>query len=1524
MLAAVTAISVAAAPLAKRVKAPTAETTQLQAAATKVQMKAPAKTDARTRVLKPQVRTAETRNPANLFRATATRTNIPVKAPYKINAKADAALPDFLGSMTWSDAWNDADEYAIGLYSIPTNATQTFDLKFLGPNANYGGVLVDNVYYTCDVLAYGSWILGVYYVGYDINTGEEVYNTDFSYYTLSMTYDSTTGNVYGVANIEDQLVLVKISFNEEELGLEPVSVVEPETMGLWNSIACDANGQLWGIFANYEIEGESPVCTSSTLYKIDKTAGTLTKIGDTGFDCTYMSDATFDLKTNKLYWTVSPAAGTGFLTEVNTSTGAAEVLYSFPLNEEVTGLAIPAPAADDKAPAAVTDAKAEFANGELSGTVSFNAPATLFDGTPATGALTYSIQANGEEVAAGNTTFGSAVSADVTMTQNGSYTFTITVANETGSSPKTQIKNVYVGKDTPAAPAVTATYDSASNTATVSWTAVTGSVNGGYMDASAITYTVTRYPGADVVAQNITETSVSDVLPEPEGLTKFYYEVVATCDGLASAAGVSEYIVVGSGLVPPFTVTFDDAEDLDLFTIIDANGDGKVWEFYNGYVRMNYNSSIDMDDWLISPPVKLEAGKVYDVLADIWAQNSSYKERIEVKIGKTPTVDGMTTIVLAPTEIKTTSGDPYKLSKPVIVDESGSYYIGFHGISDKDMFYLCLKNFGVTAPRSSDGPAAVTDLSVTADPTGAFNVTVSFVTPDKSINNNPITSLDKVELSRDNEIIKTWDNPAAGTPLSFNDVLDKGGDYLYSVVAYNAEGAGLAVESSVFVGFDYPEVPSNVTLVETENPGEITIAWDPVTKDVRGNTLPASEVTYQVYSIDGYYRDPVSEKISETSYTFQAVEPGKQDFVQYLVFAYSSGGESDGRYTPFKPVGTPFTTFSMSSLDDLRTYPLALNTAGGAEWKVGTNETFTDIPEAADGDGCYLYMNGQYLEQSAELYTGKIDLTDTPAPGMVIYCMPLALDDINPINITVTDLASGESTVVFSKLVNETGAPMTWNKVTIDLAAYAQKTVQFTLESIIKDYAVVVIDGWKLVSLLNNDLSVASVAAPGKVKAGEAYTVDVTVTNEGLKDAGAFSVELYADGELYDTKAVESLAADGKTTLKFDAAFSALATEAVTYTAKLVYAADENPDNNESESVTVTPIVSTLPAAANLNGTGVEGGVQLKWNEPDLNSVVAEAVTEDFENGNSFSATYGDWIFVDLDNSPIGGFSTLEIPGITAGVTTGSFWIWDNDAINLGDYAGSFIAHSGTKYLFAFYRDDFGVSNEWAISPELDGSAQTISFYAKSYSSKYPEKIKMCYSTGSTDPSDFTVVKTINTVAGDWTLYEFDVPAGAKRFAINSCSEDAFMLMVDDVTFVPANSTADLEIKGYDVYRDGVKINDAPVEECLYLDANVEDGKTYEYAVVVVYNKGLSAVSDVISVLYQASGIESIYGGVLTITTAKGSIVVTGADGQAVAVHTVDGKTIFSGQGQAKTVIPAQQGVYVVKAGKTVKKVLVK
>lgn len=161
--------------------------------------------------------------------------------------------------------------------------------------------------------------------------------------------------------------------------------------GNWNAVAFDADGQLYGINKVNNSEG---YCVSSTLNRIDKASGAVTPIGETGMQPEYMSSAAFDRSTGRLFWSVAPADNTGLLAEINVATGAAATVYNFPNNEEVLGLYVPAPAADADAPAAVTDLKANFTGGSLSGTVSFTAPTTLFNGTPGVSALTYEIRAN--------------------------------------------------------------------------------------------------------------------------------------------------------------------------------------------------------------------------------------------------------------------------------------------------------------------------------------------------------------------------------------------------------------------------------------------------------------------------------------------------------------------------------------------------------------------------------------------------------------------------------------------------------------------------------------------------------------------------------------------------------------------------------------------------------------------------------------------------------------------------------------------------------------------------------------------------------------------------------------------------------------------------------------------------------------------------------------------------------------------------------------------------------------------------
>ena len=81
------------------------------------------------------------------------------------------------------------------------------------------------------------------------------------------------------------------------------------------------------------------------------------------------------------------------------------------------------------------------------------------------------------------------------------------------------------------------------------------------------------------------------------------------------------------------------------------------------------------------------------------------------------------------------------------------------------------------------------------------------------------------------------------------------------------------------------------------------------------------------------------------------------------------------------------------------------------------------------------------------------------------------------------------------------------------------------------------------------------------------------------------------------------------------------------------------------------------------------------------------------------------------------------------------------------------------------FRADDGAVDDWAISPKLSGKAQTISFYAKSYSNLYRENVEVLYSTTGTDTDDFKSVDVFQSIPQEWTEYRFDVPEGAKYFA---------------------------------------------------------------------------------------------------------------------------------------------------------------
>ena len=136
-----------------------------------------------------------------------------------------------------------------------------------------------------------------------------------------LAFDVKTGFLFGSAYDGSNSLLVKV--NPSNGGATLVGTICP---GIIIGIACDSAGNLYGINLN-----------DDNLYSINKSTGAGTVIGPLGVNINYAQDIAFDRDKNKLYGVLY--ASTGALAEINTSTGQATILTTFP--QELAGFAIP-------------------------------------------------------------------------------------------------------------------------------------------------------------------------------------------------------------------------------------------------------------------------------------------------------------------------------------------------------------------------------------------------------------------------------------------------------------------------------------------------------------------------------------------------------------------------------------------------------------------------------------------------------------------------------------------------------------------------------------------------------------------------------------------------------------------------------------------------------------------------------------------------------------------------------------------------------------------------------------------------------------------------------------------------------------------------------------------------------------------------------------------------------------------------------------------------------------------------------
>lgn len=1430
-------------------------------------------------------------------------------ADYRPAASAAAELPEIYGCVIYADGWT-LQNNEMGVYRIGTSDAVPFvRMGTQRIDATNGGVAVGDTYWACySVEVYGMQM--VYVLSYDTKTWEEKsYNIyDVPVVATGVTYDRVTDKVYGCFLSDDAKSYV---FGTVDYAKGKRTAICPLER-LWSAVACTRNGVLYAI----DELGD--------LYTVDKTTGAMTIIGKTGLVATNPSSACIDYRSGRMFYALT-ADPNGYLYEIDLTTARPTLLYHFPKNQEVTGMFIPMPDAADEAPDEVTDLTLDFPAGTLSGKVSFTCPTTTFDGNPATGAVSYVVEADGMTVAQGETAFGAKVEAPVTMSAPGNYTFSVYLYKGSFNGPAVEA-TMFVGNDLPKTPSLTATM-AANGEITLSWEPVQESVNGGYIDLDALTYTVTRYPDGKVLAEGTRQTQLTDTPSSDGALTGYYYTVVARAGGYASAAATSQKFWLGF-VTPPYTARFTNMASYDVFTIVDANNDGTTWGWNSRYnaLAVPFNRSNNTDDWLISPPLKLQKGKMYMYTATMHTYLGN-PETVEIRWGKTPDAKGLDRALMAPTEIKNRNAEDYSFY--LLPEEDGIYYVGIHGISPAaESWYLFADAVSVGAGVEADIPDAPTEFTVTPDYGGEVKASITFRAPVTAVNGTSLTTITRIEVRRDGTKITEFANPAPGASLEYTDTPSEAGYHKYDAVAYNATGAGKRVETTVFVGANEPARPTGVKITETSNPGEVTISWNAVSTDKDGKALNPSLVTYTILAAgSGEDAVNVAENISGTSYTFRAVGAGEeQQFVGYAVRAQTAGGTSLMAPTDIIPAGQAYETPYEESLMQGFAATLLRSVDGDAVWSIYDDNS--GIP-TYDHDGGMAAMFGELYGSDATLYSGKISLKNVTNPALTLYAYNIAGDDadLNEVEISISDGITGFSkakTAVMSQLGSADG----WYPVVVPLEAWAGKEIQFAIRGVTRTRKFTLVDKICVGTMPAYNLRAGMIAAPSTVKPDAEFEVTAAVENMGLETASGYSVALLRNGKEVAKESPEPLACGETAVVRFPQTLTVADDEANAYQVVVEYEPDTDASDNTSEQCRVELVIPSHPSPRNLTGKVTADGAMLEWTEPDLAAAIPVAVTETFDDCTSWARDEaGAWIFVDADKGGIGQLSGYVLPGIDYNSTL-AWFVYDDSTTGL---PASLTAYSGHKYLSTMFclpvtggeEVTYVKNDDWAISPLLFGCAQTIRFMARSADQNTAEEtFEVLYSTlDSTDPADFVSILRQEKVPGAWTPYEVKLPEGAKRFAIRYNNTFGLMLNVDDVTYIPAGKS-DLEIEGYNIYRDGKRVNTAPVTATTWLDTEFPEKATY--AVSALYGKdGESRPGNTVAL--ENSGIDGVVAAEdAEISSEAGAVVVLRAAGLTIEVADAAGRTVAVREGATMLRIPVAPGVYVVKAGSTVAKVVVK
>lgn len=270
--------------------------------------------------------------------------------------------------------------------------------------------------------------------------------------------------------------------------------------------------------------------------------------------------------------------------------------------------------------------------------------------------------------------------------------------------------------------------------------------------------------------------------------------------------------------------------------------------------------------------------------------------------------------------------------------------------------------------------------------------------------------------------------------------------------------------------------------------------------------------------------------------------------------------------------------------------------------------------------------------------------------------------------------------------------------------------------------------------------------------------------------------------------------------------------------------------------------------------------VSLVWNTVEQ----VYGIFDDFEEHRDFAinspGTVG-WSYLDMDHAntyTIGDYVYENASSPKA------FMVWTPSKTIPPYTYDKALPHSGQKCLMSIAPSNETRRNDWLISPDLSSQNFTeditLSFWARSLTASYGEElVKIAYSTTDKDINSFvflnngaaTSIPESSEAHPDMYFFEFRIPKEARYVAINCVTWSGHALFIDDVMIatnkVNPSKAAHNYLTGFNLYRNGVKVNEKLITEHAYTDV-VSSYGDHTYQVESVFETGTPVKGESVTV----------------------------------------------------------------------------